>query len=64
MIKTLFRLILVLTAFTFGCARKKTPPKREEWPRFPATDRPEAKIETIELDDRFKTYSFFITPDV
>jgi hypothetical protein len=63
MIKTLFRLILVLIAFTFGCVRKKAPSKSEEWPRFPATDRPEAKIYIIELDDRFKIYSFFITPD-
>ena len=56
-------LTMSLLSFLFGCNTKKTPPKVEDWPRFPATDNPETTVTAIPLADGFTTTSFYITPD-
>ncbi len=62
--KYLILLTMSLLSLLFGCNTKKTiAPKSEEYPRFPATDNPAAKVERIHLDDGYWPKSFFITED-
>jgi len=56
-------LAMSILSLLFGCNPKKTPPKAEEWPRFPETDNPYIKIEPVQLDSGFLARSFFIQQD-
>ncbi len=61
--KYLIFIAMSLLSLLFGCKPKKTPPKSEEFPRFPATDNPAAKLELIKLDDGYWPKTFLITED-
>jgi hypothetical protein len=54
-----------LSLLLWGCNRKNAPKKVEvrEWPRFPATDNPEIKVEKVVVEDDFDLRSFMIAPD-
>lgn len=52
-----------LLSFLFGCNTQKSPPKAEEWPRFPATDNAETTLTAVPLADGFTISSFYLAPD-
>ena len=56
-------LAMSLLSLLFGCSTKKTPPRPEEYPRFPATDQPSAKVVRIALDNGYWPKCFFISGD-
>ncbi len=61
--KYLILFTMSLLSLLFGCNTKKTPEKVEEYPRFPATDHPEAKVIPVALDSNYWLKSYYITPD-
>ncbi len=61
--KYLILIAMSLLSLLFGCKTKKTPPKSEEYPRFPATDNPAANVGLINLDDGYWPKRFFIAAD-
>lgn len=61
--KYLILFTMSLFSLLFGCNTKKTPAKPQEWPRFPETDHPAAKVVSVPLDSGFWVKSFFITPE-
>ena len=62
--KILSVIVLVLLGMSLlGCFRKKTPPKTDPWPRFPASDNPNMAIVQLIFPDSFGVQTFFISPD-
>jgi hypothetical protein len=56
-------LTMSILSFLFGCGGKKVLPPAEPWPRFPATDHPDTRIETIPMDEGYSVSTFYIPED-
>jgi hypothetical protein len=61
--KNTILIAMSLLSLLFGCNTKKSPPKAEAWPRFPATDNTQTTVTAVPLTDGFTIQSFYIAPD-